>query len=303
MRKAGRFCQLFLILVMLTLNACQAPPPLPTIPAWQSPNGREHLDLGMIHDIKSGHELTAQQLAERLARASRVLVGEQHDNLDHHALQLWILQVLTDRRPQGSLLLEMIKPDQQAAVDRVRADILANSTYPPDLPSALSWQKGWDWALYGPIVRYAIAQPYPLLAANLNTSEVQAIYQQAPDTPPGPSSTESVRGRLFDQIRASHCGLLPEDQLPAMLSVQQQRDRRMAESLVAAPVPAVLFAGSYHVRKDVGVPLHMAELGVDEAPVVLLLAQVGTKVEPGSADYVWYTAALPEQDYCAQFSK
>jgi len=303
MGNAGRFCQSFLILAMLTLSACQAPPSLPNIPAWQSPNGREHLDLGMIHDINSGQELTAQQLAERLARASRVLVGEQHDNPDHHALQLWILQVLADRRPQGSLLLEMIKPDQQAAVDKVRADISTQSAFPADLPSAIGWQQGWDWALYGPIIRYAIAQPYPLLAANLNTSEVQAIYQRVPDNPSGPAGAKSVRGRLLDQIRASHCGLLPEDQLPAMLAVQQQRDRRMAQSLAAAPVPAVLFAGSYHVRKDVGIPLHMADLGVEESPVVLLLAQVGTRVEPGSADYVWYTAALPEQDYCAKLGR
>jgi uncharacterized iron-regulated protein len=257
----------------------------------------------MIHDISSGQELTAQQLADRLARASRVLVGEQHDNPDHHALQLWLLQVLTDRRPQGSLLLEMIKPDQQAAIDRVRADITATSTFPPDLPSALDWQKGWDWALYGPIIRYAIVQPYPLLAANLNTPEVQAIYHHTPATEPGPSSAPRVRERLLDQIRASHCGLQPEDQLPAMLAIQQQRDRRMAQSLVAAPAPALLFAGSYHVRKDLGIPLHMAELGVHDSPVVLLLAQVGTQVEPGSADYVWYTAALPEQNYCAQIGK
>jgi uncharacterized iron-regulated protein len=293
---------LFLILVLMALNACQAPPSLPTIPVWQSPLGREHLDLGMIHDIKSGQELTAQQLAERLAQAPRVLVGEQHDNPDHHALQLWLLQVLADRRTQGSLLLEMLKPDQQASVDSVRASI-AQSVYPPDLPAALNWQKGWDWALYGPIVRYALAQPYPLLAANLNADEILAIYKQTPQLSSGRSSQAGVRERLLEQIRVSHCGLLPDDQLQAMLAVQQQRDRRMAERLAAAPPPALLFAGSFHVRKDVGIPLYMADLGVNESPVVLLLAEVGSEIEPGSADYVWYTAALPEQEYCAQMRK
>jgi uncharacterized iron-regulated protein len=256
----------------------------------------------MIRDINSGQELTAQQLAERLALASRVLVGEQHDNPDHHALQLWLLQVLADRRAQGSLLLEMINPDQQAAVDAVHADF-ARATYPPDLPVALHWQKGWDWALYGPIVRYALGQGYPLLAANLNADEIMSIYRQPPALAGSHSTAVGVRGQLLEQIRQSHCGLLPEDQLPAMLAVQQQRDRRMAERLAAAPVPALLFAGTYHVRKDVGIPLHLADLGVREAPVVLLLAQVGAQIEPGSADYVWYTAALPDQDYCAQMRK
>jgi uncharacterized iron-regulated protein len=94
--------------------------------------------------------------------------------------------------------------------------------------------------------------------------------------------------------------MLPEDALPAMLAVQQQRDRRMAQRVMEVEAPALLFAGGYHVRKDLGIPLHMADLGSHERPIVLLLAQVGSEVPPGSADYVWYTAALPEQDYCAQ---
>ena len=39
---------------------------------------------------------------ERLAKAPRVLVGEQHDNPDHHALQLWLSRELAAQRPQGS---------------------------------------------------------------------------------------------------------------------------------------------------------------------------------------------------------
>lgn len=298
-----------LLLVMMAavvgvLNACQATPPLRNIPAWQSPLGHDHVDLGMIRDLNSGQKLTPQQLAERLARAPRVLVGEQHDNPDHHALQLWLLQVLSDRRAQGSLLLEMINPDQQARVDTVKAGF-SQLKEPADLPAALAWQSGWDWALYGPIVRYALGQPYPLLSANLDTDEIKAIYTQVPVLSGEHSTAPVVREQLLEQIRASHCGQLPEQHLPAMLAVQQQRDRRMAQRLLAAPQPALLFAGTYHARKDIGVPTHLLDLdldaGTDKGAVVLLLTQVGEEVAPGSADYVWYTAALPDQDYCAQW--
>lgn len=289
-----------LTVVLGALNACQATPLLRNIPAWQSPLGHEHVDLGMIRDLNSGRKLTAQQLAERLAQASRVLVGEQHDNPDHHALQLWLLQVLADRRAQGSLLLEMLNPDQQAKVDALQADF-KKSNAPADLPAALAWQKGWDWALYGPIVRYALGQPYPLLSANLDPDEIMAIYTQPALLTGAHSTAPAVREQLLDQIRESHCGLMPEEHMPAMLAVQQQRDRRMAQRVLAAPVPAMLFAGTYHVRKDIGVPTHLLDLGAGEGTVVLLLAQVGAQVEPGSADYVWYTAAVPEQDYCAQW--
>jgi uncharacterized iron-regulated protein len=272
---------------------------LPPLPSWQSPEGRDHVDLGMIRDLESGQTLTPQQLVARLAAATRVLVGEQHDNPDHHALELWLLQALGDQRAQGSLLLEMLTPDQQKQVDTVQHEI-RQGRYPPDLPAALDWQKGWDWALYGPVMRFALAQPYPVLAANLGGREVGAIYHRRPVLSGALSTRKEVQEQLLTQVRDSHCGMLPEDALPAMLAIQQQRDRRMAHSVIDAPAPALLFAGSYHVRKDIGVPLHMADLGSHERPVVLLLAQEGSEVQPGSADYVWYTAALPDQDYCAR---
>ncbi|WP_271409201.1 ChaN family lipoprotein [Pseudomonas sp. Q1-7] len=283
--------RIFLIVFCGLLAACQSLPPLPE---WQSSEGRGSPDLGVIRDLRSGERLTPEQLVARLAAEPRVLVGEQHDNPDHHTLQLWLLQALEARREQGSLLLEMLDPEQQAKVDAVRQGPL-----PSDLPQALAWQKNWNWTLYGPIVRHALAQPYPLLAANLDRSEIRRIYK-APPLLQGPRSTaDAVRGPLLEQIRESHCGLLPESQMPAMLAVQQQRDRRMAERLLAAPGPALLFAGAFHVRRDLGVPLHLADLGRPEGNAVLILSEVGKPVERGAADYVWYTAALPPIDHCA----
>jgi uncharacterized iron-regulated protein len=275
-----------LMLALVLLSACQhvsTPPPV----------------AGEIRDLRSGQALTAEELIERLVRPSRLIVGEQHDNRDHHELQLWLLQSLGQRRPQGSLLLEMLTPDQQPHVDDVRH----TSTPPADLPGALTWESGWDWNLYGPIVRFALSQPYPLLAANLDMLEVRAVYANPPTLSGSRSNAASVKDELLKQVSDSHCGLLPTSQMPAMLAVQQQRDRRMAERLLAAPTPSLLFAGAYHARKDVGVPIHVLDLGEPQAPVVVLLAEQGSEVTPAMADYVWYTPAMPPQDYCAQMRK
>ncbi|MEZ1319446.1 ChaN family lipoprotein [Pseudomonas fluorescens] len=275
-----------LILAGLMLSACQhvsAPPPV----------------VADIRDLHSGQALSAQELVVRLASASRLIVGEQHDNRDHHEVQGWLLQALGDQRPQGSLLLEMLTPDQQTRVDDVRRA----PTLPADLPDALAWQSGWDWSLYGPIVRFALTQPYPLLAANLEAAEVRAVYADQPTLSGARTNAEPVRAALLAQVSESHCGLLPESQMPAMLAVQQQRDRRMAERLLAAPAPALLLAGGYHARKDVGAPIHALDLGETQAPTVLMLAQRGTEVTAAEADYVWYTPVTPAPDYCAQMRK
>ncbi|VVN90523.1 ChaN family lipoprotein [Pseudomonas fluorescens] len=287
-----------LLLALILLSACQTARVSPIEPATSSSKERA----GMIRDLRNGQSLTADELVARLAKAPRVIVGEQHDNPDHHRLQLKLLQALSERRGQGSLLLEMLTPDQQPSVDQVRIQQKITG-WPDDLPEALAWQSGWDWKLYGPIVRFTLAQPYPLLAANLDSAEIRKIYTQAPALSGARSNSDSVRLELLEQIRESHCDLLPESQMPAMLAVQQQRDRRMAERLLAAPAPSLLFVGAYHARKDVGVPVHLLDLGAADGTLVLMLAEQGAEVAPEVADYVWYTAARPEQDYCAEMRK
>lgn len=290
--------RILLLCCLSLLVACQSRGVLPP-PAPIASEGRDHADLGVILDLRSGERITPQRLVERLARASRVVVGEQHDNPDHHALQLWLSRELAAQRPQGSVLLEMLNPSQQTRVNQVRAETRAGRP-PLDAIRALAWQPGWDWAMYGALVRYQLRQPYPLLAANLDREEIMRIYQQRPALQGQASTAAAVQQRLQRDIRESHCGLLPESQVPAMLAVQQQRDRRMAEALLAAPRPSLLLAGAFHARKDLGVPLHLADLGAGQGNAVLMLAEVGRQVDASMADYVWFTAAQPEQDHCAK---
>lgn len=287
-----------LLSCLMLLAACQSrdlPPP----PAPLAPLGREHADLGRIVDLASGQSISPEQLLSRLAPAQRVLVGEQHDNPDHHALQLWLSRELSRLRPQGSMLMEMLNPDQQNKVDQAQKTARAGQAI-TDPFDALAWQPGWDWSLYGPLVLHQLRQPYPLLAANLDRTEIMQIYRQRPALEGERSGAVKVQERLLADIRESHCGLLPDSQLPAMLAVQQQRDRRMAEALLAAPQPSLLLAGAFHARKDLGVPLHLADLGAQSGNAVLILAEVGRSVDASMADYVWFTAAQPEQDHCAK---
>lgn len=250
---------------------------------------------GEIRDLHSGEMLSSEQLVTRLAQSERLIIGEQHDNANHHAAQLWLLQALGEQRQQGSLLLEMLTADQQSKVPAAR-QMPASA----DVAKALDWQDGWDWALYGPIVRFALSQPYPLLAANLDNNEIRAVYREPPPLSGARSNAAAVKDTLLRQISDSHCGLLPESQMPAMLAVQQQRDRRMAERLLAAPAPSMLLAGAWHARKDVGVPLHVVDLDAAKAPTVLILAEEGDALTAAMADYVWYTPATAKPDYCEQ---
>lgn len=263
-----------------------------SIPQWTSPEQLEHPRLGQVLDTHTGTWLTSDELLVRLHDEPYVLVGEKHDNADHHRLQRWLLERLRAQRPQGALLLEMLTPAQQAKVDTLKGS--ATGLTDKELQRRLDWQAGWPWPLYGELVRWGLEHPQRLLSANLDRAEIEQLYRSEPA--PMPEYDSEARALLEQTIADAHCGKLPAEHTPAMLAIQHGRDRRMAEKLKAAPVPALLIAGSFHARRDLGVPLHWSG---ETQPAVLLLVEAGVELPgPDQADYVWLTPALPATDYC-----
>ncbi|MEH6566764.1 MAG: ChaN family lipoprotein [Halopseudomonas sp.] len=257
------------------------------------------LDPGRVWDTRAQHWLDAAHLPGLLARSPYVVIGEKHDNPDHHRLQLWLLQQLQAMRPQGALLMEMLQPGQQAAINALQHKPLPPATR---LRQQLDWQPGWDWTLYGPLVHWGLAQPQRLLAADLAPAQLRHRYQRPPPVStryPAPALRELKR-----VLRESHCGKLAAERLPAMLAIQQGRDEQMARLLAEAPTPALLLAGSYHARRDLGAPLHWRS-NWGPLPTVVLLQETGQSALPDArqADFVWLTPAAPEQDYCAAWDK
>lgn len=274
-----------ILLAALALGACsQTPVKTPA---------SDVASMGNITDLHSGVTLTPEQLLTRLAQQPRVIVGEKHDNPYHHQIEQWLVQQLPQRRPQGSVLMEMINPNQQAQVDKVKQWLQSDPTVRDGrVAELIAWQPGWKWELYGGVTMAAMRAPYPLWSANLDRSEIAAFYQQ-PQFPAGQlSSQPAVRKALEEIIRTSHGGQIEAAQLHAMLAIQQQRDRRMAERLLAAPTPALLIAGGYHAAKSVGVPLHVRDLQPAAAPTVLMLAEPGVQVDAHTADYLWITPSV-----------
>ncbi|EMI5489109.1 ChaN family lipoprotein [Providencia stuartii] len=245
---------------------------------------------GQIVDLQSGQSITPQQLIERLSQSPRVIVGEKHDNLYHHQIEQWLSQEMHKMRPQGSVLLEMIKPDQQASVSEVKAQMQGDPYIRDEkLQSALHWQKGWPWEQYGELTKSLLKAPYPLLSANLNTEEINQAYKNPPVLN-GVYSTQPIVQELISQtIETSHDGKLTPEQVAKMTVIQQMRDRRMAKSLLQAPTPAMLFAGGYHATRAIGVPLHIQDLAPEAEFKVLIISEKGNEIDNLHADYVWYT--------------
>ncbi|WP_449546736.1 ChaN family lipoprotein [Lelliottia amnigena] len=266
---------------MLTIAACHSP-------SKDTPvQNAVAIECLCIKEAASGTVMTPAQLITTLASAPIVIVGEEHTNVRHHQIEQWLLQNLNQSRVQGSVLMEMIDSDQQVSVSRLKAESLAGATISPTRAAeAMRWKSGWPWDLYRDVVMTALKGPYPLLAANITRSQVTELYNN-PVFPDGDlSSRPQVRESLSAIIYLMHDGQISDEQVNAMVAIQQHRDRFMAEQIRQAPRPALLIAGGYHASKDIGVPLHLADLKV-ENPIVVMLTTEGTTLTAKQADYVW----------------
>jgi uncharacterized iron-regulated protein len=304
------------------LAACAAIPSDGPGPPWQSALGREHPLAGRIWDVGAGRFMDAPALVERLLGARFVLLGEKHDNPDHHRLQAWVLRALIAAGRRPAVGFEMFTVDDAAAIARYRAGLPADAA---GLGAAVGWDRtGWPpWPLYQPIAEAALAAGLPIVATNLSPPTLQAIARHglvalepsviarlrldAPLTP-------EARAEMAAEIQESHCRMLPEAMLDNMVAAQRARDAQIAERLAAAlPNGALLIAGNGHVRKDRGVPAFLA-LQAPGAPVASLafLEVQRDEVEPQTytgyfgrgpfpVDYVWFTPRLDDTDPCEQY--
>ncbi|HWN69894.1 MAG TPA: ChaN family lipoprotein [Haliangium sp.] len=119
---------------------------------------------------KGGQEIAEAQFYDELAAARAVCVGEVHVNPHHHWAQLQIIDQLGQRgRRDGAALalgMEMFQRPFQGIVD----DFAAGRIDEEALLSRSGWSTRWgyDFALYQPLLRAALAHGMALLALNLS---------------------------------------------------------------------------------------------------------------------------------------
>jgi uncharacterized iron-regulated protein len=290
---------------------------------WNSPIGRDHPLTGRIWDVAAGEFIHRPTLINRLAAADFVLLGEQHDNSDHHLLQAGILRGLVAAGRRPAVAFEMLNIDDAPTIAR---HLRAAPNDAAGLGAAVNWnRRGWpDWTLYQPIAEAALGAKLPIVATNLPGSLVTKISSDGLEAldpqfrrelgldHPLP---EPMLARLTADIRQSHCGYVSYDRLSPMVAVQRARDARMAHSLISSDqsAGAVLIAGAGHVRKDYGIPIYLAagapEKGV--ASVAFMEVADGRTMPrdyaPAGAhgalpyDYVWFTPRSGDQDPCEKF--
>lgn len=286
--------------------------------ACAGPGGEPRRDdssalVGRIYDVAAGRFIDEAALLGRLERARFVLLGERHDNPEHHRLQARLVRELQRRWPAPApVAFEMMTTDQQHIVTE---HVQAAADGAAGLGAALDWdESGWPaWAFYEPIAEAATDAGAEIVAANLPRQDVRSVFAAGTAaldpallrrTGLGEPLPPPLAADLRTELEEAHCGHTSADAVEGMFRVQRARDARMADRLarLSGTGHGILIAGAGHARNDRGVPWYLEHLRPDaEIASVAFVEADDADVPPGGLpfDYLWFTEAPEREDPCA----
>ena len=190
-----------------------------------------------VFDTARGAFAAIDPMIDDLAAADVVFVGEQHDSANTHRLELALLQGLASRRGNVVLSLEMFERDVQEPLEHF---LMGHTPEDEFLKDARPWPR--YKTDYKPLVDFAIARDWPVVAANVPRSIASEVSKGGLDVLKGKSETDR---RLFakelqcptDDEYFKRFGEAMADHAagtPTFYYAQCLKDETMAESIAEA---------------------------------------------------------------------
>lgn len=292
----------FLLVLGLVAATAARAQPCPAPATWSALDGERP------------RTVPAAGLLEAMAQRDVLLLGEVHDDADHHRWQLQTLAALHARRPDMAIGFEMFPRRAQPVLDRWVAGELTVKEF----LDQSEWHANWNMPaeLYLPLFEFARLNRIPMLALNIERRLSRAISERGWDAVPEAereglgrpaAPAEAYRDGLFEvylhhpasRDRSGRGGRPTKDDAAFRFFVESQLawDRAMAEALArraGAGRPLLVgIMGSGHIRHGHGVPHQLRDLGVKNVGTLLPLS-AGAEckaLDAGLADAVFMLPA------------
>lgn len=249
-----------------------------------------------------------------------LLLGEIHDNPEHHRIRTSLFQL-------GAVVSEHISSDRAPDVERFKemAKKTERTLTLDDFKAWTSWAAtGWTDDVARMLADVAIQGKVPVYAGDVPRAQIRRVSMEgggalpledmqrlALDVPLG----EALDEASLTEIEESHCNLMPREALHGMAFAQRYRDASLADALVKAAGKhgsAVLVAGNGHVRTDRGAAWYLRKRLPEKKIVSVTLVEVEDgKTDPDSyvprdpdgkpaTDFILFTPKAGRPDPCEE---
>ncbi len=293
--------------------------PQPSPAEQRDPPPRACPVAGTWMDPANGRPLSHRDVVAAAAEAEIILLGESHDQADHHRWQLSVLAALLAKTDKLVIGFETFPRSVQPALDAWVAGGWSGETFLEEVRWSEVW--GMEPELYLPLFDFARLYRLPMAALNVERTLVSRVGQEGwaavpveereglGDPRPAGQAYRLSLGKVYQQ----HLPAKPKDgehgdegdpltleevmDLPAFdrfVEAQLTWDRAMAEALAAARArsakPKVVgIIGSGHLENRFGVPHQLSDLGVEDVAVLLPMTPAAAceDLDPGLADAVF----------------
>lgn len=254
-------------------------------------------------DAKSGAELSAQQLAQKLSKYEVVFFGEYHDQGEIHKAELELLQALHKIKGEKlALSMEMFEADNQTKLDSFLAGTLGEEEF-------LATSRPWPnyKTDYAPLVNFAKKNNMPVVAANVprflaahvakNNGSVAGIEEQylqfLPKHTYAPEG--AYKDKFYAQMTSPEAPMkMPPQRLAAVYAAQCLKDDKMAESIAAfsdahKKMQVLHINGCFHSDAHLGTTQKLEALRPKlKVAVITPLERKQKGVQPAGDFVVWF---------------
>jgi len=282
---------------------------------------KDHPLVGKLWDMNSRSFINEDELITRIIASDVLMLGEVHDNVEHHELQQKLFKARIESGRQPALMMEQLDAQSQPILDQA----LAGEDRDKVLNNVTALIKFSDTQFYTPLLSIAIDNRLPVIAANVPNHLLRPVIWDSYEAYDADELkrlmvedvwNESRQEYLARNMGGAHCGQLREELRVGLTRSQRLRDALMTDSAIASVDRGVVaIVGSSHARYDIGLPLyfaaraptsHILSIGFVEVTENANDPSVYNRVSAtGEAPYdvMWFTPRMDREDPCANFDK
>jgi len=216
------------------------------------------LQTGEILHLPTGVTVNFSQMMDAVATSRVIYIGETHDNIEAHKVQLRIIKRLSEQFPVA-IGLEMFRRSAQAKLDQWNANKLSMK----ELKKLFHTNWGTGYKLYQPIFDFAHTHKLPLIGLK-SINEVENSFRSGDPAPDGTFYPELNEQDPYHRAFAmaafgGHRGTNKALEKPyRMLLLWEETMAQTVSQFLINPkykeTKLIVLSGGFHVQYGFGIP-------------------------------------------------